>query len=261
MGSLGPLIHGRNFYVRANAWCWINEAYPQERLWLHYVWICLAMLLTITFYLGIFIFLITVPNSYSAHKHRTELAHHGASPLMILYPLIHTFCTAPLAAGRIFSIAGGDVTLEYFVVAGAMIASNGWLDFILYVSTRRDIVLSEDPPSPITGLDTLMCFGMVDRGMGNTITIEACAPERRNLWSWGQHRGKKDEEQMISCGEIEAKREVILTVTVKVDTVLASPAPVKCKMESLDSDVVSLKNWESAEDVMSGKCLETWVQV
>ncbi|KAK2630232.1 hypothetical protein QTJ16_001052 [Diplocarpon rosae] len=261
MGSLGPLIHGRDFYVRANAWCWINEEYPQERLWLHYVWICLAMLLTITIYLSIFIFLISVPNSYSAHKHRTELSHHGATPLMILYPLIYTICTAPLAAGRIFSIAGGDVTLGYFVVAGAMISCNGWLDVLLYVSTRRDIVLSEDPPSPNTGLDTFIFFGMVEGGMGNEITIEASAPKCRNWCFWGPDRRKTDEEQMMGFTEMEVKDEVMLTVTVSVDTVLASPAPVKCKMESMDHDRASLRNWESAEHFMGGNCFETWAQV
>ncbi|XMA08655.1 hypothetical protein WAI453_001446 [Rhynchosporium graminicola] len=71
---------------------------------------------------GIFIFLHTAPHDCPAHRIRTEHSHHGATPLMNLHPLIYTVCTAPLAAGQIYAIAGREVSLGFFVVAGTMIA-------------------------------------------------------------------------------------------------------------------------------------------
>ncbi len=54
-----------------------------------------------------------------------------------------------------------------------MIACNGWLDVLLYASTRADIVLSEHPPSEETGVAT---FGWLGRGRGSeerlgTVTV------------------------------------------------------------------------------------------
>lgn len=86
-------------------------------------------------------------------------AVHGATPLMVLYPLIYVICTAPLAAGRIAALAGNDVSNGYFCMAGTLIACNGWLDVLLYASTRADIVFAEYPPSEETGLDTFAFMG------------------------------------------------------------------------------------------------------
>lgn len=57
-------------------------------------------------------------------------------------------------------------------MAGTMIACNGWLDVLLYASTRADIVFSEFPPGEETGLDTFAFMGKGHR-FGNTTVIEA----------------------------------------------------------------------------------------
>jgi hypothetical protein len=94
---------------------------------------------------------------------------------MLLYPAIYTVCTIPLAAGRIASMAGRKVPLEYFCIAGAMIACNGWLDVLLYSITRRSIVFSDSPPSDDAGLETFYGLGLKSgqRRLGNVTTIEA----------------------------------------------------------------------------------------
>lgn len=94
-------------------------------------------------------------------------------PTFLLYPLIYVLCTAPLAAGRIASMAGNDVSLAYFCFAGAMIASAGWLDVALYSSTRRSIVFSgEAPPSQDTGLETFAFMRTpAGRKFGNVVFV------------------------------------------------------------------------------------------
>lgn len=94
---------------------------------------------------------------------------------MIIYPLIYVICTIPLAAGRIASLAGRDISLAYFCVAGSMIACNGWLDVLLYASTRAEIVFSESRPDEDAGIDTFGFLGWTKfgPGMGNVTRIEA----------------------------------------------------------------------------------------
>ena len=93
----------------------------------------------------------------------------------LLYPIIYILCTAPLAAGRIASMAGNAVPLSFFCFAGSMIASAGWLDVALYASTRRSIVFSgENPPSQDTGIDTFafMTLRTPERVFGNAVFVE-----------------------------------------------------------------------------------------
>lgn len=115
-----------------------------------------------------------------------ESARH---PTFLLYPLIYVLCTFPLAAGRIASMAGHDVSLAYFCFAGSMIASAGWLDVALYSTTRRSIVFSggEGPYSQDTGLDTFAFMRTPpDRRFGNLVYVSggaSAADGRGRRWA------------------------------------------------------------------------------
>ena len=135
------------------------------------------MFATIIIYMLIFLFLRK--GARSTHENLGASSIHGATPLMLVYPLIYVVCTSPLAIGRIAALAGGKPSLTYFCVAGAMIASNGWLDVILYASTRSEIVFSEDPTGQSTGLET---FAFLGKGhtMGTITTVQAGAHQRNS---------------------------------------------------------------------------------
>lgn len=195
------------------------------------------MFSTVLIYLYIFAFLRR--KSYSSDEMAKSPTLHGATPLMVLYPLIYTICTAPLAAGRIYALAGHEVSLGYFCAAGTMIACNGWLDVILYASTRADIVFSEYPPGEDTGLET---FAFMGKGhmLGTTTTIEAAGSSQNRSASRAASRsasrsvsraasrgasrlgkrsgrgssGGESVENLYGMGEIAIKGEV----TVSVDT-------------------------------------------
>lgn len=167
--------------------CWINDEYQSERLWLHYFWIFVAMFSTITIY-------ATIAVTLRYRKTTLAATPHGATPLMIVYPLIYTVCTAPLAGGRIASMAGQDVPLAYFCVAGSMIACNGWLDVLLYSLTRRSIIFCEEQPGDAIGIETFTFLGKGHR-MGNTTTIEA-----------GLHAGLEASHGRHSSSRIRGRR-------------------------------------------------------
>ncbi|KAG0652054.1 hypothetical protein D0Z07_1425 [Hyphodiscus hymeniophilus] len=232
MAALGPIMHHENFYTRASAWvkspsshsfsaksngltqaqCWISDVYQNERLWLHYFWIFICMFSTVLIYAFIFIYL---------HRNRTtskstspESNSHGATPLMILYPLIYVVCTAPLAAGRISSLAGNHVSLEYFCAAGTMIACNGWLDVILYASTRAEIVFTEFPPGEDIGLDTFAFLGKGHK-FGTVTTVEAGDQGGGRLGA--RIQGGDSVENLYGLDQIGIKGEVTVSVDVAPD--------------------------------------------
>jgi hypothetical protein len=200
------------------------------------------MFSTILIYLYIFAFLRK--KSFSSDEMTKSPILHGATPLMVLYPLIYTICTAPLAAGRIYALAGHEVSLGYFCAAGTMIACNGWLDVILYASTRADIVFSEYPPGEDTGLETFAFMGKGHR-LGTTTTIEAGSSPRNRAVSRSASRsasraasrgasrlGKRSGrgsssgesvQNLYGLGEIAIKGEVTVSVDTQQHSLVSYP--------------------------------------
>jgi hypothetical protein len=218
--------------------CWINDAFSIERLWLHYFWIFTAMFGTILLY-G-FVFLYVRYSSKTSHISDSKIS--GVTPLMILYPLIYTVCTAPLAAGRIYALAGHDVSLGYFCAAGTMIACNGWLDVLLYASTRADIVFSEFPPGPETGLDTYTFIGKGNSSrLGTVTTIEALGDAHRagsrlggSRVRHGPRRSGDSSENLYAMDTIAVKGEVTVSVDPSEHGMVRQDQPAGMERTSVD---------------------------
>lgn len=94
-------------------------------------------------------------------------------PAFLLYALIYILCTAPLSICRVAGRASADVPLGYLCFAGVMLGSAGFLDTLLYATTRRSIIFSgEKPPTQDTGINT---FAFVrtppGRKFGNVVFV------------------------------------------------------------------------------------------
>lgn len=202
--------------------CWIGDKYQDERLWLHYLWVFIAMFGTILIYACIFISLHRQSRTSPSRLKPADV--HSAQPLMILYPLIYTICTIPLAAGRIATLAGTEVSLGYFCVAGSMIACNGWLDVLLYASTRADIVFSEFAPGEETGLETFAFMGK-GHSLGTTTTIEAGVLKSAKMKGNGGsgnlgrrgHAPSDSTDNLYKMGDISVAKNVNVRVSIARD--------------------------------------------
>lgn len=165
------------------------------------------MFSSILIYAAIFIYLRT--------RSRTQgisgKTIYGAAPLMILYPIVYIVCTAPLAIGRIAALAGNDVSLSYFCVSGSMIACNGWLDVLLYTTTRADIVFTAYPPSENIGLET---FAFMGKGhtFGTVTTVEARPKGGSRLGGGRRSQGGDSVENLYGLDEIRIKGQVTVSV-------------------------------------------------
>lgn len=62
---------------------------------------------------------------------------------MFAYWVVYTFCTLPLASGRMHVYAGKSVSDTAFAVLGCFLASSGWMDSLLYMGSRWSILTKD----------------------------------------------------------------------------------------------------------------------
>jgi hypothetical protein len=140
MTAIGPLMHQDRFFSRAGGWCWISGQFQDERLWLHYLWIFIVEFGTIAIYGHVFIHLRGRIRSIMTND-TSKLTR--ATKFMILYPIAYLALTLPIAVGRMVAMGGKAMPDTFFMVAGALLTSCGWVDALLYTLTRRVLVNNE----------------------------------------------------------------------------------------------------------------------
>ncbi|KAK1482409.1 integral membrane protein [Colletotrichum tamarilloi] len=204
MSVLGVIITNNGagkggFYVRDITWCWINSEYEAMRMYLHYAWMLTLIITGTVSYVLVFIHVhradkafrsarkaataaeeascdgvlspTTLPNVMSQHNQKTEV-HKRI--LFLFYPIVFLLCTAPLALGRILSSGGIKLSAEYLIFAGCMITSNGWIDVLIFSSTRSGILFDAPVDEQNVGLDTFN-FTPLGQQYGHRVWIEGGA--------------------------------------------------------------------------------------
>ncbi|KAK4223759.1 G protein-coupled glucose receptor regulating Gpa2-domain-containing protein [Podospora fimiseda] len=196
------------FYVRAAAWCWMNIEYETYRLTLHYLWIFISLAVTSILYILIFLHLRKSkptqsettqlsqsqsqgPSNSIEHLGKTFEHSGGHHRAFLLYPVIYVVCTAPLAIGRIATMAGAEVSISYFCAAGALITSNGWLDVLLWGVTRHRLLFSSEIDNEDSGIGTFTFMRTPHgRNYGNMVWVEGQGDwsEGSTEAGWGKKR-------------------------------------------------------------------------
>lgn len=64
--------------------------------------------------------------------------------VMVLYPIAYIVLSLPLAAGRMAMAQGHQPSVSYFCAAGAIIASSGLVDVIMYTLTRKALIINSE---------------------------------------------------------------------------------------------------------------------
>jgi hypothetical protein len=223
LAVIGVALHPADIYVRAGAWCWLNNKYSSERLWLHYLWILIAEFATVIIYTSIFT-IIRQRVASSFYDSETKNRANHAAKLIIAYPIIYVICTLPLVIARLMTMADQTVTFVQLCVAGAMITSNGWLDVLLYSITRRALLFgAEMAPEKARAIDTFRI--RPDDSFGNITTIEANGVSKnkpRQLWlSTTNARSPGDSQENLfelNCVKMETVVRVCSDVVAPVDS-------------------------------------------
>lgn len=213
---IGIAMHPKDIYTRAGAWCWVNDAYSSERLWLHYFWILIAEFGTVLIYASLGIILHRrIRNTF--YTSETQLRAQSAAKLIVAYPIVYVVCTLPLVTARLASMSGSHhVTFAELCVAGAMITSNGWLDVLLYSVTRRAALFG--PELIDEDMDVLGTFQVrPDQAFGTTTTIEALAPRevvRKRSSVFGLNQRRDSREALFDAEALKGvKAETVVQIT------------------------------------------------
>ncbi|KAI4599067.1 hypothetical protein KJ359_002484 [Pestalotiopsis sp. 9143b] len=179
LGSHNGAEHG-GFYSRAGAWCWVNPDYTVFSLWLEYFWIFVAMAVTVC--LLVWVLVSLQRNNQSARHFPQVLCESmeprekkeppkpsGHHPSFLVYQIIYIICTAPLAISRMAAMTGTKAGWVFYGIAGAMIASHGWLNVLLWSTT---IVFIGDHDIRETGLEKFAFLRTPERVYGNMVMVQ-----------------------------------------------------------------------------------------
>ena len=135
--SMGMLSSTNKQYGADFSQCWVSREYQNERLWLHYLWIFIVEFGTIIIYAHVFFHLRGRIRSIIAND-TSKLTR--ATKFMVMYPFVYVVLTLPIAVGRMVAMTGTEPPDLFFVVAGCLLTSCGWIDALLYTLTRRVLV-------------------------------------------------------------------------------------------------------------------------
>jgi hypothetical protein len=207
----------------------MNREYENLRLLTHYLFIFIAIAITCSLYTAIFISLRRQARTGDGENDEgpTELqVQLGRNPAFLIYPVIYVLCTLPLALGRLLTMAGAKVPTEYFCFAGAMIASNGSFDCLLFGTTRNVIVFASKYEVDIAadGLNTFTFMTAAPRRrFGNMVWIEGGRQELEDKvaggwWTWNRVRGRPDRRHM-SKGSRSVSQESLRGPAIQMETV------------------------------------------
>jgi hypothetical protein len=148
---IGLALHGERYFVRAGAWCWVSDDYETERLFCHYLWLFLVQFGMILVYLFTFFrlrsntsraFVGQRGNNGSIPNQHTVDAVNRVTKLMMIYPVVYIMLTLPLSSARMWSMAhnGKGISDITACTVGALLASCGWVDCLLYTLTRKRLL-------------------------------------------------------------------------------------------------------------------------
>ncbi|KAI5359171.1 putative G protein-coupled receptor GPR1 [Septoria linicola] len=157
LATIGVIIHPHDFYMRAGMWCWINETYMDERLWFHYVWILLTEFAVVVLYTLMFVVLWRRIKDFFYVSSDHQLRAESAARTVIVYPMVYVICTLPAVVARLRIMTGHKAGYEELTFVGVMMTSNGWLDVLVYVFTRRSLIFGpaiQNEDQDVHGLDT-----------------------------------------------------------------------------------------------------------
>ncbi|KAI0139274.1 hypothetical protein BJ166DRAFT_125834 [Pestalotiopsis sp. NC0098] len=252
LGSHNGAEHG-GFYSRAGAWCWVNPEYTVFSLWLEYFWIFVAMAVTVCLLVWVLVslqrnnqsarhFPQVICESMEPREKKEPPKPSGHHPSFLVYQIIYIICTAPLAISRMAAMTGTKAGWVFYGIAGAMIASHGWLNVLLWSTT---IIFIGDHDIRETGLEKFAFLRTPERVYGNMVMVQggndADENAARRWWpprspciiAPSQHSRHGSEESLRRSRSLD---QSVIEVEIEAKVVVED---VKSSYPGLEKEVVS----------------------
>ncbi|KAI0675493.1 hypothetical protein C8Q78DRAFT_1160502 [Trametes maxima] len=153
-------IESGPFYAISGYWCWIQGEYTVERITLDYMIMFLSALLSFIMYALIFLRLRGNVSLHgwrlSWHSHRSS-TEHGPKSIdthavniakgMLLYPIVYVILLLPIAISRFTEWLGHEVPFAVTVVCDSIFLLSGFVNVVLFLTTRRVLPIETVFPS------------------------------------------------------------------------------------------------------------------
>ncbi|KAI5836158.1 hypothetical protein K523DRAFT_367687 [Schizophyllum commune Tattone D] len=146
-------IHSGDYYGNTGYWCWIRDEYDAQRVGLEYVWLYMAMFVSIICYACIAATVkgYNVRSLFGASREppvqrlyqqdRTNRRRMNQMALqMMFYPAVYTITVFPIAIVRWTSFGKIAVPAGATIFASFLFSLSGFLNVILFGFTRRGII-------------------------------------------------------------------------------------------------------------------------
>ncbi|ORY86159.1 hypothetical protein BCR37DRAFT_206059 [Protomyces lactucae-debilis] len=131
------------FYGNAGVWCWIAVQYSWEKLYLHYIFLLLAMAVSLIIYPSLGIYLIIQSRKTDRSRNSSSTRLSTVAKTMFLYPMSYALGTMPLAITRIRSMAGQVPNHGMLMGACIVFSMLGGINCLIYIGTRKHILASQ----------------------------------------------------------------------------------------------------------------------
>ncbi|CAE6442466.1 unnamed protein product [Rhizoctonia solani] len=167
------------FYAISGAWCWVGDGYQLERFLYVYMWIFLSLGTSLVLYGLVYLrfsghlvvengklvwnrsssgwsfgSFITGVTSTSTHTRQSTVPRppeitqtngigkhlKTISKRLMLYPLVYSIVTIPVAVCRIGTLAGWKPPFGLYIFAGITFSSSGITNVMLFVATRHSLL-------------------------------------------------------------------------------------------------------------------------
>ncbi|KAH9057940.1 hypothetical protein EDB83DRAFT_2224728 [Lactarius deliciosus] len=215
--SIGPLALQRKdrgpYFGPSGYWCWITHEYPVEQTLLEYVIEWTSALVSFVFYVIVLLrvrgnlikdsegrwFLRWVSRNESWQlafaRRLSRLMHHkdGRDRCMVTY----TILIVPISIARFASYAGAPVPVSFTFMADTIFALGGFVNLLLFLSTRRfipdlqttpDFSTPRSRPSKGQVLSGVTPFVFTSPEVGAQPVMTTVTSERHAPVSWSDRR-------------------------------------------------------------------------
>ncbi|CAE6460133.1 unnamed protein product [Rhizoctonia solani] len=165
-----------HFYAISGAWCWVGDGYQLERFLYVYMWIFLSLGTSLVLYglvylrfsgrlvvengklvwnksssgwsFGSFMASMSTPTRQSTTPRPSETSQTNGigkhlktiSKRLMLYPLVYSIVTIPVAVCRIGTLAGWKPPFGLYIFAGITFSSSGITNVMLFIATRHSLL-------------------------------------------------------------------------------------------------------------------------
>ncbi|KAH7100815.1 family A G protein-coupled receptor-like protein [Auriculariales sp. MPI-PUGE-AT-0066] len=135
------------FYGLAGEWCFVTDAYPGPRVYLHYVPIYASVLMLVVIYVSVFWKLRQRERS-SQHSGTINSQRPVENPglrtylnkvanKLLWYPTAYLCLVLPISIARVVQLGGKELPRAFMLVAITILILSGFVNGVIYVFTRK----------------------------------------------------------------------------------------------------------------------------